>query len=57
MDIKTISLSYVLLIFYALIAFALAKMLSANVSDIIAWMAIGFIASRQAKELLSEKET
>ena len=57
MDIKTTSLSYVLLIFYALIAFAFAKMLSANVSDIIAWMAIGFIASRQAKELLSEKET
>lgn len=57
MDIKTISLSYVLLIFYALIAFAFAKMLSANVSDVIAWMAIGFIASRQAKELLSEKET
>ena len=56
MDIKTISLSYVLLIFYALIAFAFAKMLSANVSDIIAWMAIGFIASRQAKELLSEKD-
>ena len=56
MDIKIISLSYVLLIFYALIAFAFAKMLSANVSDIIAWMAIGFIASRQAKELLSEKD-
>ena len=56
MDIKTISLSYVLLIFYALIAFAFAKMLSANVSDVIAWMAIGFIASRQAKELLSEKD-
>ena len=56
MDIKTISLSYVLLIFYALIAFALAKMLSANVSDVIAWMAISFIASRQAKELLSEKD-
>ena len=56
MDIKTISLSYVLLIFYALIAFAFAKMLSANVSDVIAWLAIGFIASRQAKELLSEKD-
>ena len=56
MDIKTISLSYMLLIFYALIAFALAKMLSANVSDVIAWMAIAFIASRQAKELLSEKD-
>lgn len=57
MDIKTISLSYVLLIFYALIAFAFAKMLSCSASDVIAWMAIGFIASRQAKELLSEKET
>ena len=56
MDIKTTSLSYMLLIFYALIAFAFAKMLSANVSDVIAWMAIGFIASRQAKELLSEKD-
>ena len=56
MDIKTTSLSYVLLICYALIAFAFAKMLSANVSDVIAWMAIGFIASRQAKELLSEKD-
>ena len=56
MDIKTTSFSYVLLICYALIAFAFAKMLSANVSDVIAWMAIGFIASRQAKELLSEKD-
>ena len=56
MDIKTISLSYMLLICYALIAFALAKMLSCSASDIIAWMAIGFIASRQAKELLSEKD-
>ena len=56
MDIKTTSLSYVLLIFYALIAFALAKMLSCSASDVIAWMAISFIASRQAKELLSEKD-
>ena len=56
MDIKTTSLSYVLLICYALIAFALAKMLSYSASDIIAWIAISFIASRQAKELLSEEE-
>ena len=56
MDIKTTSLSYVLLICYALIAFAFAKMLSYSVSDVIAWMAISFIASRQAKELLSEEE-
>ena len=56
MDIKTTSLSYVLLVCYVLIAFALAKMLSCNASDVIAWMAIGFIASRQAKELLSEKD-
>ena len=56
MDIKTISLSYVLLVCYALIAFALAKMLSYSASDVIAWMAISFIASRQAKELLSEEE-
>ena len=56
MDIKTTSLSYVLLVCYVLIAFALAKMLSCSASDIIAWMAIGFIASRQAKELLSKEE-
>ena len=56
MDIKTTSFSYVLLICYALIAFAFAKMLSCSASDIIAWMAISFIASRQAKELLSEKD-
>ena len=56
MDIKTTSLSYVLLICYALIAFAFAKMLSYSASDIIAWIAISFIASRQAKELLSEEE-
>ena len=56
MDIKTTSLSYVLLICYVLIAFAFAKMLSCSASDVIAWMAIGFIASRQAKELLSEKD-
>lgn len=56
MDIKTISLSYVLMICYALIAFAFAKMLSCSASDVIAWMAISFIASRQAKELLSEKD-
>ena len=56
MDIKTISLSYMLLICYALIAFAFAKMLSCSASDVIAWMAISFITSRQAKELLSEKD-
>ena len=56
MDIKTTSLSYMLLVCYALIAFAFAKMLSYSVSDVIAWMAIAFIASRQAKELLSEKD-
>ena len=56
MDIKTISLSYMLLVCYALIAFAFAKMLSCSASDVIAWMAISFIASRQAKELLSEKD-
>ena len=56
MDIKTTSLSYVLLICYALIAFAFAKMLSYSASDVIAWMAISFIASRQAKDLLSEEE-
>ena len=55
MDIKTTSLSYMLLICYALIAFAFAQMLSCSASDVIAWMAIGFIASRQAKALLSEK--
>lgn len=55
MDIKTTSLSYVLLICYALIAFAFAKMLSCNASDVIAWMAISFIASRQAKELMPEE--
>lgn len=53
MDIKKSGLSLVLVVCYALAAAVIAKVLSTSSGDIAAWMAMSFIASKQAEDLLS----
>jgi uncharacterized MAPEG superfamily protein len=53
MDIKTTGLSFVLLVCYAFVAAVLAKVLNTTAGDITAWMAMSFIAAKQAEDILS----